>query len=94
VLLVPLTGHTRGHCAVAVETEDGWLLHYGDGGYPFYNAGKTYRLYSDPPLGLENWFLGGNTLQLRKLYHEHGDEVVMISSHDPADFEKFSLIVG
>lgn len=94
VFLVPLTGHTRGHCAIAVETEDGWLLHYGDGGYPFYNAGKTYRLFSNPPLGLERWFLGGNTPRLQQLYHEHGDEVVMISSHDPADFDKFSLIVG
>ncbi len=93
VLLVPLTGHTRGHCAVAVETDDGWLLHYGDGGYPFYNAGKTYQLFSDPPLGLENWFLGGNTPRLQQLYREHGDEVTLISSHDPADFDKFSPVV-
>jgi glyoxylase-like metal-dependent hydrolase (beta-lactamase superfamily II) len=28
--LVPLAGHTRGHCAVAVATPDGWLLHVGD----------------------------------------------------------------
>jgi glyoxylase-like metal-dependent hydrolase (beta-lactamase superfamily II) len=93
VLLVPLTGHTRGHCAVAVETDDGWLLHYGDGGYPFYNAGKTYRLFGDPPLGLEHWFLGGNTPRLKQLYREHGDEVTLISSHDPTDFDKFRLAV-
>ena len=24
ILLVPLTGHTRGHSGVAVNTEDGW----------------------------------------------------------------------
>ncbi|MGC9357752.1 MAG: hypothetical protein ACP5GX_07795, partial [Anaerolineae bacterium] len=89
VFLVPLTGHTRGHCGVAVETGDGWLLHYGDGGYPFYNAGKTYRLFSDPPLGLEGWFLGGNTPRLMQLYREHGDSVTLISSHDPADLAKF-----
>ncbi len=28
--MVPLPGHTRGHCGVAVETSDGWLLHCGD----------------------------------------------------------------
>jgi glyoxylase-like metal-dependent hydrolase (beta-lactamase superfamily II) len=28
--LVPLAGHTRGHCAVAVATPDGWLMHVGD----------------------------------------------------------------
>ncbi len=30
VLLVPLPGHTRGHSAVAVQTDEGWLLHAGD----------------------------------------------------------------
>lgn len=28
--LVPTFGHTRGHCAVAVASDDGWLLHTGD----------------------------------------------------------------
>lgn len=31
VLLIPLQGHTRGHCGVAVRRADGgWLLHAGD----------------------------------------------------------------
>jgi glyoxylase-like metal-dependent hydrolase (beta-lactamase superfamily II) len=30
VLLIPLHGHTRGHCGVAVRTETGWVLHAGD----------------------------------------------------------------
>jgi glyoxylase-like metal-dependent hydrolase (beta-lactamase superfamily II) len=30
VLMIPLPGHTRGHCAVAVETGAGWILHAGD----------------------------------------------------------------
>lgn len=30
ILLVPLPGHTRGHCGVAVRTSDGWMLHAGD----------------------------------------------------------------
>jgi glyoxylase-like metal-dependent hydrolase (beta-lactamase superfamily II) len=30
VLLVPLPGHSAGHCGVAVRTGDGWLLHAGD----------------------------------------------------------------
>ncbi len=30
VLLVPLPGHTRGHCGVAVKRQDDWLLHCGD----------------------------------------------------------------
>ena len=30
ILLVPLHGHTRGHCGVAVKDDLGWLLHCGD----------------------------------------------------------------
>ena len=30
VLLIPLPGHTRGHCGVAVRRADDWLLHCGD----------------------------------------------------------------
>jgi glyoxylase-like metal-dependent hydrolase (beta-lactamase superfamily II) len=30
VALVPLSGHTRGHTGVAVQGDDGWLLHAGD----------------------------------------------------------------
>ena len=30
ILLIPLHGHTRGHCGVAVKDEKGWLLHCGD----------------------------------------------------------------
>jgi len=33
ILLVPLPGHTRGHCGVAVDTGDGWILHCGDAYY-------------------------------------------------------------
>lgn len=30
ILLVPLTGHTRGHTGVAVKEREGWRLHCGD----------------------------------------------------------------
>ncbi|MBN1262604.1 MAG: MBL fold metallo-hydrolase [Anaerolineae bacterium] len=98
VLLTPLTGHTRGHCGVAIETGAGdqsapagrWLLHYGDGAYPFYNEGRTWRLFSNPPLELDRWFLGDNTGRLKALLQAHGDEITFISAHDPADFEKFT----
>jgi glyoxylase-like metal-dependent hydrolase (beta-lactamase superfamily II) len=33
VLLVPLLGHSRGHCGVAVNTPEGWLLHVGDAAF-------------------------------------------------------------
>jgi glyoxylase-like metal-dependent hydrolase (beta-lactamase superfamily II) len=30
VLVIPLPGHTRGHCGVAVRRSEDWLLHCGD----------------------------------------------------------------
>ena len=33
IVLVPLPGHTRGHCGVGIETGSGWLLHCGDAYY-------------------------------------------------------------
>ena len=30
IALIPLPGHTAGHCGVALNTADGWLLHCGD----------------------------------------------------------------
>ncbi len=30
ILMVPLFGHTHGHCGIAVDTGDGWLLDCGD----------------------------------------------------------------
>lgn len=33
IVLVPLPGHTVGHCGVAVRLDDAWLLHTGDAGY-------------------------------------------------------------
>lgn len=30
ILLIPLHGHTHGHCGIAVDCGSGWLLHAGD----------------------------------------------------------------
>lgn len=41
IALIPLAGHTRGHCAVAVPTPDGrWIVHGGDA---FFHHGEIER---------------------------------------------------
>src|SRR5207245_5655496 len=30
ILMIPLPGHTLGHCGIAVRAKDKWLLHAGD----------------------------------------------------------------
>jgi glyoxylase-like metal-dependent hydrolase (beta-lactamase superfamily II) len=28
--MVPLLGHTAGHCGITLQTDGGWMLHAGD----------------------------------------------------------------
>ena len=87
IALIPLPGHTAGHCGVAVNTADGWLLHCGDA---FFFHGEIERPPRCPP-GLRmfqnlNQHDGKarhrNQERLRDLQREHGDEVTLICSHD------------
>ncbi len=95
VLLVPLPGHTRGHCGVAVRTPDGWLLHCGDA-YLF--RGEMSVDHPHSTLGLE-WFQRSvqvdrearlrNRARLRALVRDHDDEVRVFCAHDPVEFSRF-----
>jgi len=97
ILLVPLTGHTRGHCWVAVETSEGWLLDCGD----------TYAYHGEVDPWPPRVARPGNKLlplmwrvvnvdpdadhrpALRALVRERGDEVRLFCAHDPFDLAKF-----
>lgn len=46
-VMVPLTGHTRGHCAVAVRVGDRWLMHCGDA-YGYYRQVDPLQPYRHP----------------------------------------------
>jgi glyoxylase-like metal-dependent hydrolase (beta-lactamase superfamily II) len=88
MLLVPLTGHSLGHCAVAVNTPAGWLLHCGDA---YFHHGEVASPPHCPP-GLSFFQLANaadtkqrkaNQERLRELISRHGEEVELICSHDP-----------
>lgn len=99
VLLVPLRGHTRGHCAVAVRRPGGgWFLHAGDG-YFFHDEKET------PPscpsglkifqtlVQMDKSARLANQARLRSLHAEHGpgssahEVVTIFSAHDAAEFD-------
>ena len=89
ILMVPLVGHSHGHCGVAVRKGSGWLLHCGDA--------AIHRSELDPsgprvPKGIEYFVKGvadddrarlANLVRLRDLARNHAGEVELISSHDP-----------
>ena len=88
IALVPLFGHTRGQCGVAVQTTDeGWVFHCGDA---FYVPGEMDR--DEPePRGIR-WFRRFAHLdharamrqleRLARFREEHAGEVRMLCSHD------------
>ena len=95
ILLIPLSGHTRGHAGVAVDTGDGWLLNAGDSFFFHGQIDASPRC----PAGLK-WFEGhmetvkgarlDNHRRLRQLVQEHGDEVTVFAAHDETEFLRLS----
>jgi glyoxylase-like metal-dependent hydrolase (beta-lactamase superfamily II) len=71
IWLVPLHGHSWGHCGVVVKTETGW----------FFNAADAGAIYNDEtPAWLINLVLGPHDALLRRFMHAH-PEVLMCNSH-------------
>jgi glyoxylase-like metal-dependent hydrolase (beta-lactamase superfamily II) len=92
IAMIPLPGHTRGHCGVAINTSDGWLLHCGDA---FLFAGEIETPRRCPP-GLrfvqtldqrDGKARRRNQERLRELQRDHRDEVTLFCSHDPQMLE-------
>ncbi|MFD0365737.1 MBL fold metallo-hydrolase [Nocardia sp. GCM10030253] len=91
ILLVPLSGHTRGHAGVAVDTGNGWLLSAGDS---YFHPGKLDPVRSQQPLGISIFERQMQTLpgprvenqqRLRELVRDHGDKVTTFSAHNAAE---------
>ena len=93
VLLVPLVGHSRGHTAVAVKADEGWLLHCGDA---YFHRDEIATPPSCPPIlrGFEalmasdNEARKANQERLRELGSTHGDEISLFCAHDPHELER------
>lgn len=80
--LIPLFGHSRGHCGVAIRTETGWLFHVGDA--------APIGLDDYAPRWLVRLVLGPHTPRLRQFRHEHPD-VRVTTGHVWLDFFSTSL---
>jgi hypothetical protein len=69
--LVPLHGHSWGHCGVAVKLEKGWFFNAADAGAVYNNA---------TPAWLIKLVLGPHDALLRKFLVDHPD-VILSNSH-------------
>lgn len=99
VLLVPLVGHTRGHCGVAVRTDGsdgaGWLIHCGDA-YFYRDEVNPETPYCTPGLRLfqnlvqvDGTQRRANQARLLELARSHGREVRLFCAHDPVELQAF-----
>jgi glyoxylase-like metal-dependent hydrolase (beta-lactamase superfamily II) len=93
VLLVPLRGHTRGHCGVAVRRPSGgWFLHAGDS---YFNHGEKNTPPTCPSglsifqsmVQMDKRARLANQDRLRSLQAEHGDEITIFCAHDAKEFD-------
>lgn len=95
ILLVPLVGHTRGHCAVAVDTGKGWLVHAGDA---YFFRGEMDASPRCPPalrifqerMGIDRYDMARNKERLRLLHQERPTEIEVFSAHDPVELKRYA----
>jgi glyoxylase-like metal-dependent hydrolase (beta-lactamase superfamily II) len=97
VLLVPLLGHTRGHCGVAVKSDAGWLLHGGDAFFSSFEMQEPPRC---PPaldlfqrvVAMDNATRLVNQARLRELAQGHasGGGVDVFCAHCPDSFDRLA----
>jgi glyoxylase-like metal-dependent hydrolase (beta-lactamase superfamily II) len=95
ILMVPLPGHTFGHCGVAVDTGERWKLLAGDA-YFFHGEMDARSPYCTPGLRLYQWMLEKdrfarltNQRRLRALRNDN-PMVSVFCSHDRLEFEQLS----
>jgi glyoxylase-like metal-dependent hydrolase (beta-lactamase superfamily II) len=97
ILLIPLVGHTWGHCGVAVEEPGGgWLLHAGDAYFDRREMDwrrprcKPGLRYYQAQMEVDRRARLGNQRRLRELIRRHGDQVRVFCAHDPVQFEEWA----
>jgi glyoxylase-like metal-dependent hydrolase (beta-lactamase superfamily II) len=96
ILLVPLLGHTLGHCGVAVRDEDRWWLLAGDA---YFNWHELDSAAPACPVGLRfyQWMMEKdrkarlwNQGRLRQLKSDRAAELDVFCSHDVTELEQFA----
>ena len=89
ILLIPLAGHTWGHCGVGIDTGKGWLLHAGDAYFHRDEVGSKKRRcppgmrFYQTMMEVDRKARFANQRRLREL--AAGGTVDMFCAHDPEE---------
>ncbi len=96
ILLVPFTGHSRGHAGVAVRRGDDWLLHAGDGYFhrdevsPGPSHGSPgLRLFQELA-AIDRPAMRASREKIAGLAREHMGHVHVFCAHDPVELARLA----
>jgi len=86
--MIPLAGHSRGHCGVAVQTEKGWLFHCGDAFFHRHQIADSHL--KAPSLLTKIQKIGAynnkkrqiNLDRLKALHQNRPKDILIFCSHD------------
>ncbi|MCL8537752.1 MBL fold metallo-hydrolase [Chryseobacterium gallinarum] len=92
IFLIPLFGHTLGHCGVAIRWEEKWILYVGDAYYlraeledEQHPAGELAASRAD-----DNTRRLESMVKIKKLINEH-PEIEVFGYHDREEFSKYTV---
>jgi glyoxylase-like metal-dependent hydrolase (beta-lactamase superfamily II) len=94
-VMIPFTGHTRGHCGIALRMDNRWLLHCGDI-YGYHRQVNPVQPYKHPSGMLMEFMITmgfkmprRHWILIRNLLGTHGDKIQTFCSHDTYEFKLF-----
>lgn len=93
ILLIPLPGHTLGHCGIAIRKQDGWLFYCGDAYYSHLELNPKHPLKALNQL--ERFFAADNqqriaNLERIKVLSQTEPRIEIICAHDPIELARYA----
>jgi glyoxylase-like metal-dependent hydrolase (beta-lactamase superfamily II) len=93
ILFVPLAGHTLGHCGVALDTDQGWLLDAGDA---YFDPREVHQAKRECAFGVGLFQTVVTTNKALRIYNQdrlrafiaNHPEVTVFAAHDPGAFPR------
>lgn len=95
ILMIPLPGHSAGHCGIAIRQTVGWLFFCGDAYYSHLELDGQHKLHTLNQL--ERVFADDNALRiqnLKKIQHlaQYENGIEIICAHDPTELARYISI--
>ena len=92
ILMIPLLGHSAGHCGIAIKQAEGWMLFCGDAYFSHQELDSKQKLKGlhvfESMLAYDNKMRLANLKQLQYLA-QHEPYIELICAHDIQEFLRY-----